>query len=402
MKILHTSDWHIGRKLEDKNLDDTLPYFFDFLIETINAEKIDVLVVAGDIFNSPYPSNSSLKLYYETLNRLSNSCLRHMVVVGGNHDSVSTLNAPKELLATMNITVVGGVAPQKEDLIVEVKNNENQTELVVCAIPFLREKDVRNSTSGLDFVARIKQISEGIEEFYGEIANLTANFKNTQIPVVATGHLFVNDTSKLKIEEKELFIGGLQQLSLSQFPADFDYIALGHVHKPMRIGKKEHIRYCGSPIHQNFGEINNKCQVVIVDFDGKTPNVEIKYVPIFRELLPIKGTLQEVETKLKSFVRKSELMPWASIEIIEEKIDPLMEMRIDNLRNETSNIEIIKFRYTNSYIQNDIEKKFENNTSIDDLQPEDIFEKILEDVEDNEKNELLATFKDLINNHLEE
>lgn len=399
MKILHTSDWHIGRKLYDKSFDETLQEFFKWLKDTIMEQKIDILIVAGDIFNNPFPSTSSLSLYYNTLYELSKTSLKQIIITGGNHDSISTLNAPKELLNILNISVIGGYTDNIDEFIIEIKEN-NETKLVVCAVPFLRERDVRTSFSGNNYKERIKQISEGISNFYNEIAQKANYFKDKNIPIIATGHLFVNDISEMPDEEKKIFIGGLQQLSFKQLPQFFDYFALGHIHKPYKIGGLENVRYSGSPIHLNFGEKNNKSQVVIVDFSKKMI-IQIIYVPIFRELLRFKGNFIEVKEMLEKFEPKSDLKPWADIEIIEPKQDLLIEKKLNDLKNNTEKLEIIQYKYIFTDIEKEIENKFEKNTNLKDLKPEQIFNSILENVEENQRKEIILTFNELLNSKLE-
>jgi len=399
VKILHTSDWHIGRKLYDKSFDETLPVFFDWLKKTIEEEKIDVLIVAGDVFNNPFPSTSSLSVYYKALYELSKSNLKHIIITGGNHDSISTLNAPRELLNILNISVVGGYADNLDDLIIEIKEN-SETKLVVCAVPFLRERDVRTSFSGNNYSERIKQISDGISSFYSEIAKKVEHFKEQNIPIIATGHLFVNDLKEMPDDEKKLFIGGLQQLSFNQLPQFFDYFALGHIHKAYKIGGLENVRYSGSPIHLNFGERKNKSQVIIVDFSEKV-DIQVKKVPIFRNLVHFKGSFVEVSEMIKNYEPNTELKPWADIEIVEEKQNLLLEKELLNLKNSTEKIEIIRYKYTFTDIENEIEQKFKKNTNLKDLKPEQIFETILENVEENDRDEISNTFKELLNSKLE-
>lgn len=399
MKILHTSDWHIGRKLYDKSFDETLPAFFSWLKNTIVDENIDVLIVAGDVFNNPFPSTSSLSLYYKTLYDFSQTNLKHIIITGGNHDSISTLNAPKELLNVLNISVIGGYAGSIDDFIIEIKENED-TKLVVCAVPFLRERDVRTSFSGNDYKERIKQISDGISKFYAEVAEKVNHFKQKNIPIVATGHLFVNDINEMPDDEKDLFVGGLQQVSFSQLPIFFDYFALGHIHKPYKIGGKENVRYSGSPVHLNFGEYKNKSQVVIVDFD-KNIDINVKYVPIFRELVRFQGSYLDVKQKIEDFETTSELKPWADIEIIEPKQNLLLEKNLSDLKENTEKLEILRYKYTFTDIETEIERKFEKNTDLRDLKPEQIFNSLLENVDEDQQDEIKSTFNELLNNMLE-
>ncbi len=402
MKVLHTSDWHIGRKLYENSLDRTLSYFFKWLKNIIVNKEIDVLIVAGDIFNNPFPSSSSLSLYYRVLYELSRTNLKHIIITGGNHDSVSTLNAPKDLLEVLNISVVGGFTGNYDDLIIEIKEN-NKIQLVVCAVPFLRERDIRKSFSGNDFKERVKQVSAGISNFYEEIGKRILKYKEKNIPVVATGHLFVNDISQMPEQEKELFIGGLQQISYNQIPDYFDYYAFGHIHKPYKIADKENVRYCGSPIDLNFSERNFKNLIIIVDFKEKTEITPVE-VPVFRELVHFKGTFNEVKKEIENYQNKSELNAWADIDIIEEKTDPAIEVKLNNLKENTKNIEIIKFKYIFKDVETDIENKFRKNINLKDLQPTDVFDSLLEmeNLVEKEKESLKETFNDLLSNYLYE
>ena len=401
MKILHTSDWHIGRRLYDKSVDETLELFFAWLKNTIIEQKVDVLLVAGDIFNNPYPSQSSLKLYYKTLFELSKTNLQQIIITGGNHDSVSNLNAPKELLSALKIVVVGGVSNQIDKMIVEIKNDENNIELVVAAIPFLRERDIRTSGSGNTFQERVNKISLGIEDFYNQVAQHLKKYKEKNIPVIAMGHLFVNDVSDMSKEERELYIGGLQQISFQQIPNIFDYFALGHIHKPMRIGKRENVRYCGSPIHLNFAERKYKSQVIMVDFNDNKTEIEQLFVPQFRDLLQFKGTYNEVYEQITNYSSKNVLIAWADLEIIEQKQDLNLDKKISALKEELQYVEIISSKYTFTDIEKDIEKRFEKNTDINDLKPIEVFEQVLKNTAEEDRKILKDTFIELVKNHLE-
>ncbi|MEA3452585.1 MAG: exonuclease SbcCD subunit D C-terminal domain-containing protein [Bacteroidota bacterium] len=402
MKILHTSDWHIGRRLYDKSVDETIEYFFKWLKKTVIEQKIDVLLVAGDIFNNPYPSQSSLKLYYRTLFELSKTNLQQIIITGGNHDSVSNLNAPRELLSALNIVVIGGVSDKIEEMIIEVKNEQNNVELVVAAVPFLRERDIRTSGSGNSFQQRVEKISKGIEDFYNQISQQLSKYKKQNIPVIAMGHLFVNDVSDMSKEERELYIGGLQQISFKQIPNIFDYFALGHIHKPMRIGKRDNIRYCGSPIHLNFSEINYKSQVVVVNFNDNKIDIEQVFVPQFRDLLHLKGTFNEVYEQIINYSNKKELNAWADIEIIEQKQDLALDKKISALKEELQDIEIIRSRYIFTDIEKDIENRFEKNTNINDLKPIEVFEQVLQNANKEDREILKDTFVELVQNYLDD
>ncbi len=398
MKVLHTSDWHIGRRLYDKTTDKTLALFFDWLIEIINTQKIDVLIVAGDIFNSPFPSQSAYELYYKTLYKLSKTALKQIIITGGNHDSAKTLNAPKELLKLLKISVIGGVPDDLHDLIIEIKDKEN-IELAVFAVPFLRDRDIRYSVAGQTETEIYKNINNGIINFYNKIAEIAKKYKQKNIPTIATGHLFVNDLSDMSDEHKKIFVGTLQEMSSSQFPDIFDYYALGHLHFPYKVGNGSKARYSGSPIHLDFSNKNYNPQVIILDIDGKI-NIQPLKVPIFRKLVRIEGTFDEVANELLTYSDDLPLTAWADIHICEQIRDLTMERRIDELKQKLQNIEIIRFRYNFADNYSDIEQEFEENTDLHDIQPIDVFEKLLKDLDEQDKQLMRQTFNELITDAL--
>lgn len=148
MKILHTSDWHIGRTLYGRKRYEEFEAFLSWLSETIKNEKVDVLLVAGDIFDTSEPSNRAQELYYQFLCRVSSSSCRHVIVIAGNHDSPSFLNAPKELLRALHVYVIGNISENIEDEILILKNKEGNPEVIVCTIPYLRDRDIRLAEAG--------------------------------------------------------------------------------------------------------------------------------------------------------------------------------------------------------------------------------------------------------------
>jgi exonuclease SbcD len=401
MKILHTSDWHIGRKIYDGSVDETLSFFFDWLITEINKQKIDVLIVAGDIFNNPFPSQSAYELYYRTLYRLSQTNLKQIILTGGNHDSAKTLEAPQELLKLLKINVIGSIPENPQDLIIEIQQN-NKVELAVFAVPFLRDRDIRKSAQGQTDTEIAENIRIGTINYYKKIAKLAENYKQKNIPVIATGHLFVNDISEMDEASKSVYIGSLQQLSSSNFPDIFDYYALGHIHIPYKVGNGDKARYSGSPIHLNFSKKMYQPQVILIDIDAEKKNIKPIKVPVFRQLISLEGTFDEIEEKLLNYQNDKPLKTWADIYIIENQQDLTLEKRIENLKRKLKNIEIIRFRYNFLDTSNQVEEQFAENTDLRDIQPIDIFEKLIVNLPKDDATVLMDTFNNLINNKLYE
>ncbi len=148
MKLLHTSDWHIGRALYGRKRSEEFEAFLNWLAALIESEDIDVLLVAGDVFDNSTPSNYAQELYYRFLCRVAAAPNRHVVVTAGNHDSPTFLNAPRELLKFLNIHVVGCAAESPENEVIMIAGPDDEPRLIVCAIPYLRDRDIRTAEAG--------------------------------------------------------------------------------------------------------------------------------------------------------------------------------------------------------------------------------------------------------------
>src|SRR5688572_2974528 len=178
MKVLHTSDWHLGKRLLHHERTEEHQHFLDWLLEIIRNEKVDALIVAGDIFDTGAPSNTALKQYYDFLRSLYLTGCKHVTITGGNHDSIATLNAPKELLKYFNIHVIGGVPENLEDEIIPLRDEIGEIKLVVCAVPFLRDKDIRLSIAGETAEEREQRIKTGICQHYKDLIPFIQDYKN--------------------------------------------------------------------------------------------------------------------------------------------------------------------------------------------------------------------------------
>ena len=198
MKILHTSDWHLGRSLYGRKRYDEFTEFLNWLSNTIETENIDALLVAGDIFDTSTPSNRAQELYYRFLCKVSSSCCRHIVVIAGNHDSPSFLNAPKMLLRALNVYVVGAMTESPEDEVIVLNNEDNKPEAIICAVPYLRDKDIRTVEAGETIEDKNTRLIEGLKKHYADVCAIAIQkqeeCKNehniTDIPVIDMWHLF--------------------------------------------------------------------------------------------------------------------------------------------------------------------------------------------------------------------
>ena len=274
LTILHTSDWHLGRRLYGRMRYEEFEAFLSWLQETISAQKVDVLIVAGDIFDTMTPSNRAQALYYEFLGKVSKLCCEHIVIVAGNHDSPTFLDAPSQVLKFLNVHVIGTACDDLNDEVLVLDAVDGTPHCIIAAVPYLRDRDVRGSHAGESADSKDANVIKGIRAHYDEVASIAkarqehlSDAHQRHIPIIATGHLFAAGSKTTEDDGvRDLYVGSLGQISADMFDECFDYVALGHLHVPQRVGGCEHIRYSGSPIAMGFGEAKQQKQVLLVEF----------------------------------------------------------------------------------------------------------------------------------------
>jgi exonuclease SbcD len=275
MKLLHTADWHLGARLVERDRLSEHERFLDWLIETLRSEKIDALLVSGDVFDAANPPQDAVALYFDFLKRLADLKTVQAVITGGNHDSASHLNAPRELLKRFDVHVFGHAG---ETNVVDLGG------AVVAAVPFLRERDLRQAAAGETITAVHEQVRAAIRSHYA--AQLAACRDVAQgRPVIAMGHLTVLGATTSD-SERDIHIGNLGAVGADLF-SGFDYTALGHLHRPQKVAGLETIRYSGSPIPLSFSEAADAKSVVIIDTQNHSP------APILLPINPSDGQKNE-------------------------------------------------------------------------------------------------------------
>lgn len=344
LKILHTADWHLGVRLHKRELTKDYHYFFDFLIETIRNRSIDVLLVSGDVFDHANPSQEALQLYYDVLIRLRETGCK-VILTGGNHDSPNILNMTRNFLRMMDIHVVGQAEEDPQKQIIPILNQEKEILAVVCAVPYLRERDIRVSEAGESFEEKQKKRKEGIKQYFFELSQLAEQYGN--IPVIMMAHLFASGADT-KEQVRDITIGGLDAFSAGDFPARCNYVALGHIHRPMTINGKEHIRYSGSPVALSFAEKEHIKQLVeIVISDNQISAINPIEIPEIRKLIKFKGTFSEVKSMVENFVNPQPLKAFAELEIIQPERDLDIALKIHGFITNYSGeqVDILTYKY---------------------------------------------------------
>lgn len=398
MKILHTADWHIGRSLYGRKRYDEFESFLAWLAECIDQEHVDTLLVAGDIFDNSTPSNKAQELYYRFLCRVSISCCRHVVVTAGNHDSPSFLNAPKELLRHLNVHVIGCAADSPADEVLILANKNGDTELLVCAVPYLRDRDIRTVEAGESLEDKGQKMLDGIRDHYQKVCEVAMQYRSelsNPVPIVAMGHLF---TTGGKIVDgdgvRELYVGSLAHVGTELFPECIDYLALGHLHVPQMVGKSYTKRYSGSPIPMGFGEARQEKSVLSIEFSDNVPVITHIPVPRFQELELVRGDWETIARRLNELKSTANNI-W--LEIVYEGDEIVGNLR-ERLDEATFGTRIEVLRAKNNRMLERAMSGIDSEETLDDLDVKDVFVRCLDahNVSDIQRGELLSAYGEIL------
>lgn len=370
MRILHTSDWHLGQNFYSKSRAAEHAAFLGWLLETAQAQQVDAIIVAGDIFDTGAPPSYARELYYRFVVQLQQTGC-HLVVLAGNHDSVATLNESREILAFLHTTVVAaaGCAP------FILKHRDGTPGAVFCPVPFLRPRDIVTSQAGLSGSEKQQHLLAAITDYYQHQYQQACDLRgDAPLPIIASGHLTTVGASKSDAV-RDIYIGTLDAFPAQNFPP-VDYIALGHIHRPQIIGGQEHIRYCGSPIALSFDETGKAKSVNLVTFaDGRLADVTPLTVPVTQQLAVIKGDLAAIGQQLKQW-RGSPASPpvWLDIEITTDDWLTDMQRRIQAMTEDLP-VEVLLVRRSREQRQRMMAGELRETLS--ELRVEEVFERRL-------------------------
>lgn len=381
-KIIHTSDWHLGQYFMGKSRQAEHKQFLSWLITTAVDKNIDAIVVAGDIFDTGSPPSYARELYNQFIVNLQPTGI-HLVILGGNHDSVATLGESKELLACLNTHVIPGALDDINNQVITLFSPDSEPQSIICAIPYLRPRDILKSIAGQSGSEKQQSLQQAISDHYQNIYLLAeAQQKriytetNKRVPIIATGHL-TTVGAKSSESVRDIYIGTLDAFPSSAFPPA-DYIALGHIHRPQKVGGLEHIRYCGSPIPLSFDELNNDKIILIAEFNaGLLTQVEAEHIPRFQPMHLIKGDLKAIEAEIKALASQydASLPAWLDIEVSTQDYLNDLQQRIQIMVEELP-LEVLLLRRERKQQLQSLET--ESKVTLQELTPQDVFEKRLE------------------------
>ncbi len=301
MRIVHTSDWHLGHALHDAPRELEHARFLGWLLDALVNEAADALVITGDVFDSANPPASALAAWYDFLAAARARCpALDIVVIGGNHDSPARLDAPERVLRPLGIHVIGGL-PRLEGggpggsidldrMLVPLRDAGGKVAALCCAVPFLRVADLPRGIADADGDPLI----EGVRTIYGQVFEAARARRQPGQALLATGHCYMVSTKVSRLSERRILGGNQHALPIDIFPDDLTYVALGHLHKPQRVGPGDRIRYAGAPIPLAMNEAAYHHQITVVDLDGgELAEVRGRPVPRAVDLVrvPVRGAL---------------------------------------------------------------------------------------------------------------
>jgi len=411
-KIIHTSDWHLGQYFMGKSRQAEHKQFLSWLIATAVSKKVHAIIVAGDIFDTGSPPSYARQLYNQFIVQLQPTGI-HLIILGGNHDSVATLGESKALLACLNTHVIPGVLDDVKTQVITLTNANAEPQAIVCAIPFLRPRDILKSIAGQSGSEKQQSLQQAISDHYQSIYLLAKEEQsrvlkelNKQVPIIATGHL-TTVGAKTSESVRDIYIGSLDAFPSSAFPPA-DYIALGHIHRTQKIGNCEHIRYCGSPIPLSFDELNNDKIILIAEFhNGALTQVTPEQIPRFQPMHLIKGDLKSIESEIKTLATQYDatLPAWLDIEVSTQDYLNDLQQRIQLMIEELP-LEVLLLRRERKQRLQSLEA--EAKITLQELTPQDVFARRLE-LEDWSETEqqlkkarVTKAFDDVLNSLLEE
>jgi exonuclease SbcD len=335
MRIIHTSDWHLGQYFYGKSRANEHQLFLSWLLEQVPKYEVGAIIVAGDIFDTSTPPSYAREMYFDFIAKLhKTSC--QLIILAGNHDSVAMLAESQSVLSNLSTRVITHVVPISEDRDDKIAHSENgydletlnqqvfalgngqgKTQAVICAVPFVRPRDVIKSKAGQSASEKQQSLQQAIAAHYQMLYQhaqlLARNIEQEQgqaIPIIATGHLTalgvsLNDSKSDSV--RDIYIGSLEAFPAAAFPP-VDYIALGHIHRAQRVAKSEHIRYCGSPIPLSFDEAKQEKKVLLAEFSGHyLEQVTELVIPCFQPLYMVKTSVDDLEINLESTLAEFEV-----------------------------------------------------------------------------------------------
>ena len=385
MNLLHTADWHLGQTFYQYDRYHEHEHFLNWLLQTIENQKIDVLLISGDVFDTANPAVESLRLFYHFLHRaITRFPQLQIIATAGNHDSPVRLEMPQPLLEDTRVHLIGHVRRnlQKQidyDSLIIPLYKGDAIAAYCLAVPFLRLGDYPKNEE------QTPNYAQGVTLFYNQITERALTIAQGK-PLIAMGHLHVTGAEVSDDDTAERpIIGGIEGVQATAFPTQLQYVALGHIHKAQALGGKEYIRYSGSPLPLSFAERNYNHQVVCIQLiENKIQHIQPLAVPLHTSLLSVpvqhqcpEKVLQALQALPESTMANNENKPFLEVKVLLS--EPLPELKSEILKaigNKHVRLARIDVRLQQG--ENDAEAPLQSELALNDLQPIDVLKQIYE------------------------
>lgn len=385
MKILHTSDWHLGQHFYGKSRAKEHQHFLNWLLKQVQENTIDAVIVAGDIFDTGTPPSYAREMYFDFISQMHNSKCQ-LIILAGNHDSVAMLGESKTLLKDLSTKVIPMVSDTIEEQVFTLNNKEGVPSAVICAIPFIRPRDVIKSSAGQSASQKQQSLQQAISGHYQTLFDEAETLSKGKLPIIATGHL--TTVGVITSESvRDIYIGTLEAFPANAFP-DADYIALGHIHRAQTVAKTEYIRYSGSPIPLSFDEVGQSKRIVMVEFstcdkaDSFDRNITEIEIPCFQPLVTLKTNLESLNKDIAPYLSLAEVQDsaddkqepikiWLDIEVNSAEYLQDLSARIETLIEDFP-VEVLLIRRSKK--SRDLMPSHETKITLNELSLDEVFE----------------------------
>ena len=408
MRLIHTSDWHLGQHFYGKSRANEHQQFLNWLLMQVTTHNVDAIIVAGDIFDTTTPPSYAREMYFDFIAKLHQQACS-LIILAGNHDSVAMLVESKQVLAHLSTQVIAQAGMDEKEQLITLRDPQGEVQALICAIPFIRPRDVLTSQAGQSASQKQGDLQQAISDYYQKnvaFAQKQREALQANIPIIATGHLTtVGVTCSESV--RDIYIGSLAAFPANAFP-QVDYIALGHIHRGQKVAKNNHIRYSGSPIALSFDEANQEKQVLMVDFaQGKLNDISSLMVPCFQPLAMLKTNLTDLVADIKALMSKFSTQLtnkqgkiWLDIEINHSDYLADLQQRIESLVDDLA-VEVLRVRREKSPQQ--LATVIAENTTLNELSEIEVFEQRLAletwpaEEDEQRKQRLQQLYKQLVN-----
>lgn len=403
MRIIHTSDWHLGQFFYTRSRAAEHRAFFNWLIAQVNSHQVDAVIVAGDIFDTAAPPSYARELYNQFVVDLhATGC--QLIILAGNHDSVATLNESRELLACLNTQVIAAASDDIAQQVITLNQRDGSPGALLCAIPFLRPRDIQQSKAGQNGAEKQRDLLTAIRTHYHACWQLAVQRREQaglQVPVIATGHLTALGVTTSE-SVRDIYIGTLDAFPADAFPPA-DYIALGHIHRAQKVAANDNIRYSGSPIPLSFDELGQEKSVVLLEIsNGILAAPQLLPIPRFQPMALLKGALAEIEQQLQQLPSvAAEQLIWLDIEVQADAWLSDLQRRVEAMTAEYP-VEVLLLRRQR---ETRVQHVAQDKETLAELSVQDVFQRRLAlepQLEEAQRERLQTLFTSTLNGLHEE